>query len=471
MLTAADLKAVADDLRPRVEGGQAQRIYQRLDGTLVFQIWRPVTGATWLVLSADPVAPRLGESAEKGAVPKSPPALAQWARSVCSGRALRGLDHIEGERIVTLRFDEGRIIAELFGRQPNLYGIDREGRVVAMARPSHRPEVATGMPYTPVATRPHSQVSLKVVGSDEAHPARAVEAWAQQRITAHAVAQAERQRAQLIKDTHKRLSRLLARLEADVERHGDAETLQRRGELLKGQLHLVQRGMEMVKVQDWYAEGAPWVEIALDARLDGPENVQRLFARYKKSKAGAARIAERQSQTLEQLITVESIDEAGLSLEETEAALRAAGLLKRRPQGQGKGRAEHAPRRPFRAFTSKAGELIWVGRGGADNHATTFHHARGNDQWLHVRDAAGSHVIAPCPKKGQDPHPETLLDAAALAVHHSKLKGEWPADVMVARRKHVRAVVGAGPGRVTVSESRNITVYDGEARIARLYQG
>ena len=32
-------------------------------------------------------------------------------------------------------------------------------------------------------------------------------------------------------------------------------------------------------------------------------------------------------------------------------------------------------------------EAILVGRGGVDNHETTFKHAKGNDFWLHVRDA------------------------------------------------------------------------------------
>lgn len=472
MLTATDLQAAVSDLLPRVEGGQVQRIFQRHDGALLFQIWRPVTGALWLVLSADPVAPRLAEAAEKGPMPPRPPALCQWARSTLAGRRLDALRQIKGERVVILEFAGGQIVAELFGRQPNIYAIDEAGRVVAMARQgAHRDTIMLGEAYTPPPQRPAGETEAaphRVVDPESPAPARQIEIWATARLAAHGEAAEARRRRQAIEGVRRRLTRLIEGLEGDTARHGEAEDLLRQGELLKGQLHLAKRGAETVKVQDWYAPDALWVEIALDPKLDGPENVQRLFARYKKAKAGAAQIAERITEAELALLRLEEIEASDLDAEGVEAALKAEGLSRRRPQQRGPGRAQ-GPRMPFTVFTSVAGEAIWVGRGGADNHATTFHHARGNDQWLHVRDAAGSHVIAPCPARGRDPHPETLKDAAALAVHHSKIRGESPADVMVARRKHVRAIPGAGPGRVSVSESRSVTVYDGPERIERLY--
>jgi predicted ribosome quality control (RQC) complex YloA/Tae2 family protein len=118
---------------------------------------------------------------------------------------------------------------------------------------------------------------------------------------------------------------------------------------------------------------------------------------------------------------------------------------------------------------SRAGERILVGRGGADNHALTFRIARGNDFWLHVRDAPGAHVVVPLPARGRAPHPETLLDAAALALHHSDLRGEKLGDITVTERKHVRAAPGGPPGRVTLAAARTLTVTDPAARIERLY--
>jgi predicted ribosome quality control (RQC) complex YloA/Tae2 family protein len=73
----------------------------------------------------------------------------------------------------------------------------------------------------------------------------------------------------------------------------------------------------------------------------------------------------------------------------------------------------------------------------------------------------------PQPGRGREPHPETLLDAAALAVHHSDLRGET-AEVTVTQRKHVRAIPGAAPGRVTVAAARTLTVRDAEERVRRL---
>ena len=109
-------------------------------------------------------------------------------------------------------------------------------------------------------------------------------------------------------------------------------------------------------------------------------------------------------------------------------------------------------------------------RGGTDNHETTFKHAKGNDFWLHVRDAPGAHVIVPKPKRGHDPHQETLLDAAALAGHYSRLRGEPGIDVTVTQRKHVRAVKGGAPGRVTLAAAKTIVCHDVDDRINRLFE-
>ena len=126
-------------------------------------------------------------------------------------------------------------------------------------------------------------------------------------------------------------------------------------------------------------------------------------------------------------------------------------------------------RLPYRAFFGVKGERIFLGRGGADNHQTTFRVARGNDHWFHVRDAPGAHVVVPLPARGREPHPETLRDAAALAAHHSDLRGEAVVDVTHTRRKHVQPVKGGPAGRVRVANAKSMTVSDDPRRIERLY--
>lgn len=466
MLTAAEIDRVIAELAPRVVGGQIQKIRQPDDGTVVLRVRSPGV-TTRLVLSVEPA--RVAEA--PGPVPTrpEPTALGAWLRSAAGGRRLEGLERLAGDRVVVLTVAGGRLVAELTGRHANLFAVDEAGRVVAVARPDgSRRGLAPGVAYTPPAPPPPRED-----GPPRFEDARAVEAAAAAQATERAARVEEHARRRLITRARKRLERLHDRVSQDVARAARAEQWRRRGELLKGALHRIERGAEAVEVSDWFAEGAPTVTIPLDPALDGPENLQRCFAKYKKAAAGAERAAERLAAVEDEQLAVEALAEAiegddPPTADALEAELVAAGIL---PPPQGlPGRRQVIERLPYRQFESGRGERILVGRGGADNHATTFGVARGNDHWLHTRDVPGAHVIVPLPARGREPHPETLRDAAALAVHHSDLRDEPGVEVMHTRRKHVRAIKGAGPGRVTVAGAKSITVDDGPARIRRLYK-
>ncbi len=459
MLDHSEIAALVAELQPRLEGGQVQKIREPEEGTVVLSVRVPGR-TTWLVLSVVPGLERIAE-AESAATLPEPSTLGRWLRSVLKGRRLEGVRQIEGDRVVVLDFEEGSLVAELTGRHANLIGLDAQGRIKALShrtsslrrtlRPGHlwSPPLQRTMP----ATTPRWASALEV------------ERVARRLGAEREAADVQGRRERLLRDALRKVRRLHARVTADLGRAQAADALRRQGELLKGQLYLVERGMEQVEVQDWYAEGAPMVSLPLDPRLDGPGNVERLFQRYRKAQAGQKRASARLAEVSARLARVEAFAELGLP--ELEAALRQEGLG---PKTMTKGaRRVQAPRLPYREFQSARGERILVGRGGADNHALTFRIARGNDHWLHVRDAPGAHVVVPLPAKDREPHRETLLDAAALAVHHSDLRGEPGLDVTHTRRKHVRAVKGAGPGRVTIAAAKSINVEDQAARITRLY--
>ncbi len=466
MLTAIEIDRVLAELAPRVVGGQIQKVRQPDDGTLVLRIRSPGV-TTRLVVSIEPS--RVAEA--PGSVPtrREPTALGAWLRSAGGGRRLEAIERVPGDRVVVLTMAGGRLVAELTGRHANLFAVDPEGRVVALARPDgSRRGLTTGGPYVAPDPPPPGRVDPP----PRFESALAVEAAAAARQAAAQERAEATARRRLIQRARKRLERLHDRVSADVERAARAEQWRRRGELLKGALGQIERGMQAVEVVDWFAEGTPTVSVPLDPALDGPENLQRCFDRYKKAAAGAERAGERLEEVEAQQFTVELLAEAmegetPPSADEIEQQLIGAGILPR-PQGP-PGRRQVVERLPYRAFESRRGERILVGRGGADNHATTFGVARGNDHWLHTRDVPGAHVIVPLPARGREPHLETLRDAAALAVHHSDLRDEPGVEVMHTRRKHVRAIKGAGPGRVTVAAAKSIVVDDGPERIRRLY--
>ena len=94
--------------------------------------------------------------------------------------------------------------------------------------------------------------------------------------------------------------------------------------------------------------------------------------------------------------------------------------------------------------------------------------ANGNDLWLHVGGGRpGSHVVVRLPRN-KTASLETLLDAATLAVHFSKARGEPRAEVIYTFRKHVRKPTGLPAGAVVPSQTKTVTVHADPDRLRRL---
>jgi predicted ribosome quality control (RQC) complex YloA/Tae2 family protein len=100
--------------------------------------------------------------------------------------------------------------------------------------------------------------------------------------------------------------------------------------------------------------------------------------------------------------------------------------------------------------------VVRVGRGARDNDALVKA-ARGNDLWLHARDAVGAHVVVP---SAGGPVPDGLMrDAALLAAHFSARRGERNVDVQHTRVKHLRKPgPGAAPGLFLVGHEQVLPV-------------
>ncbi|MCA8938250.1 MAG: DUF814 domain-containing protein, partial [Planctomycetes bacterium] len=93
--------------------------------------------------------------------------------------------------------------------------------------------------------------------------------------------------------------------------------------------------------------------------------------------------------------------------------------------------------------------------------------ANGNDWFLHIASFPGAHVIVRN-QKGQTPPLETLLDAAQLCLHYSKMKKALAASVHYVQAKFVRKPKGAKPGLVLVHGGKEISIRKDDERLARL---
>ena len=270
------------------------------------------------------------------------------------------------------------------------------------------------------------------------------------------------------------LSSALARRAAKIQKKRDAlasvqqeieqaDIFRIKGELLTANLRLLQKGMTIVALPNYYQDGQPDMEIALDPKFTPAQNAQRYFKQYNKLKQGkdvtAARLSEAEQMLayleeaqffVESAETLAALRELRQEIQETKADA---------PRSSRKANAPKAePAQPFLRFTSSDGFQIYVGRNSRENDLLTLRTAQADDLWLHAQNAPGSHVLI-LNREGRAAVPErTIAEAAALAAYYSKLRRAGHADVMFTPRKYVRKPKGTPPGLVTLTQFQTIRV-------------
>ena len=485
MRDKVEIGAAVADLSLRLQGGQIQRIWQSAPAHLCLAVYGPA-GIVYPVLDARAGVARIAEAAGKPEETSTPWALGQWLRAVALGARIEAVTCEPDERVVTLRIRRaegaanesvGRLVAWLFPRGGALLGVDGGGIVRVAVEAAGGAMPLAGLPYAAPPPRPGGPPATGAYAGPAPRSPKELEVAAQAVLVERA-AEADRLTAErLLRTAAAKLARLRENLTRDRARLEDFERYRLWGELLSAQIHTVRRGATVARVQDWYADPPDFIEIPLEPKVDAARNVERLFQRYRKGRDGRGKIDARLVEVAARETALQALAAQPPSLDTIRATLRRLGLIspaEANPDEARPSRSKATPptRQPYQTFTSRSGERIHVGRGGADNHTLTFRVARGNDMWLHVRDAPGAHVVVPQVGRGalRTLDDETLRDAAALAVHHSDLRGEAVAEVTVTPRKNVRAVPGGPPGRVTVAAAKTILATDIAARVERLYR-
>lgn len=136
--------------------------------------------------------------------------------------------------------------------------------------------------------------------------------------------------------------RLIANLEGDLERHGEADLWKRYGDLLLANIQTARRVGDLITVTDYFDEAAPQIEIPGEHNLTLTEVAEGYFRRYAKSRnagdivAGRIETAERETADAQkQVAEIEAAIESG-----DEALI--ASLVEQRPKPKPVGRKKKA---------------------------------------------------------------------------------------------------------------------------------
>lgn len=219
------------------------------------------------------------------------------------------------------------------------------------------------------------------------------------------------------------------------------------GDYINSGLHNIKKG-DQVYTADRF-DGGGSISIPLNAELTPVQNAQRYYKLYRKSVTAAAELEKLISDCEQEISYLDTVVYA-LGKTECFADIEA---IREELVSQGYLRANHTAKKQKQkkspgqlSFVSTAGFALSVGKNNRGNDELTFKIARPDDIWLHVKNAAGSHVVIHT--EGREPDDATLTEAAELAAWFSSLSGSAQVSVDYTRVRRVKKPGGALPGRV-----------------------
>lgn len=278
------------------------------------------------------------------------------------------------------------------------------------------------------------------------------------RASAERVRQRSAAMTKTIKNARDRLSRKLALQNEELKKTFGRERMRQFGDIVSANLHLMRRGMTVLRAEDFYDPEGRECEIPLDPAKSPQENAARFYKDYTKAKNAEKILTQ-------QILSGEAeLDYLNSVLEETERAggerdlaeirqeLERTGYLKKQSKNQ-----KQKPQRsePMR-FVSDTGKLIRVGKNNTQNDELTLRSSSKTDIWLHAQKIHGSHVVISA--EGGKPDETTLNQAACLAALYSKASDSSGVPVDYTLIKYVKKPSGAKPGMVIYTDYKTIYV-------------
>jgi len=483
------ISEMAGELARELERRTLGRIFQLSTLTLALD-FRAGDGRVLLV-SAEPNRPRLhlvtraARELERESLTLMP--FAHALRKHLGGGRLERVSKDEGDRVVRFLFkvpdavgDEhaASLVAQLTGRASNLFLLDGAGRVLDSLRAARGAGQEIGELYAPPAPQNATASARRAGPSIDRGGARTLSEALERLYAEEDRARAfDARSAALLSNLNRELSRigkLRDNLSRDLAAHGDADEHKKLGDLLLANLGTAERRGGVVRILDFYAEGAPAIELEIDEHKSLQEEASSRFARYAKAKRAAREINERLAGVVAELDALEArrAELERIAEERDEAALDALAGEGHGPQkgkaAKGEGRAgsrqKKAPEglQGIRRYRSSDGYEILVGRGPRENDQLTFRVARSYDTWLHTADYPGSHVVVRARVRDEQIPHRTLLEAARLAANFSKARKDSKVAVNYTQRKFISKPKGAAPGLVYLSSFRTLLVEPSE---------
>ncbi|HSK64056.1 MAG TPA: NFACT RNA binding domain-containing protein, partial [Pyrinomonadaceae bacterium] len=405
------LQRIVDELRTNLTGRYFGKIFQLNPVSFAFDVG---LRGQFLFVSVDPASPRIYlirrrlKELEKQSLPLG--SFAQVLRTKLSNEPITAVEKEPRDRIVRLSFGPQSLLAQLTGRTAELFLLGELDQIEAVLRTR-----IEGI-YRPPSIREIrvAEELPAITGS----PSEAADAYYSALDKSQVFeSQANAIRSRFVK-TLRQKQKLKAHLQQDLANHGDPEEHKRIGDLLLANVSTAKRAGNKVAIIDYYAEGAPEIEIEIAENVSLPDEAAKRFRQYGKAKRARDEIAERMVQIDHEIAQLERQVKEILRIitAKDETALSRFIVAKPSPRtpAKQKGAQKETKLPGVRRYLSTDGYEVLVGRAARDNDNLTFKIAQPNDLWMHAGDYPGSHVVVRNPTRKEIPH-RTIIEAAQLA--------------------------------------------------------
>lgn len=246
--------------------------------------------------------------------------------------------------------------------------------------------------------------------------------------------------------------KLIKNVESDLYKCQINQQMLADAELLKANLHKIKKGDQEISLID-YAINPPLKRtLILNPSLSPSEILTKMFQSIKKAKRGIDIIENRLVLLRRELNDLYQYKDYP-SENDIDHILP---KIEKKP----------SKRLGYFTYISSDNITILVGRSAKDADELISSYRHGNHWWFHVNDAKGAHVVV----KSNDLPKQTILEAALLAKHFSKLKNDTRALVDYTRIKYVKKPKKAAPGLVLITQEKKVEIKDDQDMLSSLLQ-
>ena len=238
----------------------------------------------------------------------------------------------------------------------------------------------------------------------------------------------------LLVNLTERTSRRISVQQQELAACAEKDTYKLWGDLISANIYRIQKGDATAKVENFYSEDCPTVEIQLDIRKTPAQNAQHYYSEYKKCVTAEEKLAGQIEKGEEELQYLDSVFDALTRAEsENDIIQLRLELIEQGYIRSGGGKSKPPKALPPIEYKSTDGYTILVGRNNHQNDQLTLKFAEKTDIWLHTQTITGSHVIIAT--DGETPPDKTIEEAAVIAAVNSKGRNSTlvPVDYCLAR--------------------------------------